>query len=234
MGKQQYTLYWDEQRATMLAAELESGSEYTFDGAHREMPQTWAEDHLYGRVEISQISPSADLSLLPHAKIFCQITPITPPHNTALESLDKGQQLILDQTDQPLAQVLRYLNRHKDTAWYRMDVERRAIISSLRYGDKAEFVSMAGSWPGEIQWCYQGAAWSYELWSPHEQAPLEEMLRQYLTNQHRVYWVFEKRPESMTKYHYYARLHTWQTGWHGADTPERLAALVEQKEFSRS
>jgi len=130
--------------------------------------------------------------------------------------------------------VLRYLNRHKDTAWYRMDVERRAIMSSSLYGDSAEFVSMAGSWPGEIQWCYHGAAWSYELWSTREQAPLEEMLHKYLTNQHRVYWIFEKRAENTTKYRYYAKLSTWETGWHGADTPERLATLVEQKEFSRS
>jgi hypothetical protein len=228
-----HKLYWQPYHATMLARENKN-SDYTYDGTSRDLPLEMVKESLYGEVKLEPYD-----SILSRSKILCTITPKHLLSNPALERLgserlDCARTLILDQTDDPLSQVLRYLNKHKDNDAYKLDVEYRVRPEQdFRYGAQAEFVSLAGSWPGELQWMYHGASDYYELWTPEEQLPLENLMHTHAENWFNNYWELSKRPEGLTAYRYYASRYSWQSGWYGANTPEELVQEFERKEYSR-
>lgn len=228
-----HQLYWNGDRATMHAVMI-PGSQTTFNGARMETDTRWlqAKDD-YGTVTITPYD-----SILPKAKILCTVTPEHPPHNSAIRELDGKLWLILDQCENPLIQCLKFLNRHKDNEAFRMSVECRAIYEHDRYGKLTEYVRQASGWPGELQWMYHGVPDDlgkdmYEYWDPEEQFPLEEMLHRNMPNWHKNYWEFTKRPAGMTQFRYYVEKMTWQTGYWGADTPEELARIIEEREYAR-
>ena len=226
-----HKLYWDNYWKTMHAQE-DQKSDYTFDGVQREQPVDWLkEEDYYGEVQVMGYNTA-----LPNAKIHCSIKPARPIDDRAWNEMNYEQILILDATDRPLTQVLRFLNRHKGDGCYRLDVERRAFLQpAYRHGHWAEYVALAGSYPGEVQWCYHGresgnAAYLYSDWDLEEKLPLEEMLHRCMKNWYRNYWVFTKRSEGVTAFRYWAAKQSWGGPGHGANTTEGLAVLVEKEE----
>lgn len=213
-----YDLYREGLSRVMFA--IPDGESRLFDGGERMVEYMDIETTPYGRMVLESVS-----SILPRAHIVCHTS---PPYGL-YEGTAKLIDLILDQTEEPLIQVLRYLNGAQYQSCYRVDVEIRACCHDQSYGMQTEFITLPGSLPHDYAWMYQGATKNTQWWLPEEQLPIDAVLRQHLPNRMTEFWKFVKKEHEGQH---------WYWGIHFPEalreplvtyTPEKLANRVEQQ-----